>query len=76
MGRWGKCKGQFTSNPRKKWTDAVTARRVPSKWKGEQGEQGVIMYITYLFYVYNGTNAVLNDTSCTLHNNNNGNECC
>ncbi len=40
MGKWGKCNGQFTSNPRKKWTDPVTTRRVPSKWKGEQGEQG------------------------------------
>ncbi len=41
--RWadeGKCRGQFMSNPRKRWTDPVTARRVPSKWKGEQGEQG------------------------------------
>jgi hypothetical protein len=40
MGKRGKCKSQFTSNPRKKWTDPVTARRVPSKWKWEQGEQG------------------------------------
>ncbi len=45
--RWGKCKGQFMSNPRKRWKDHITARRVPSKWKGEQrgtkgnkGEQG------------------------------------
>ncbi len=35
--------GQFTSNLRPRWTDPVTARRVPSKqerghegWKGEQ----------------------------------------
>jgi hypothetical protein len=79
MGKWGKCKGQFTSNPRKKWTDPVTARRVPSKWKGNKGSKGskgIIVYITYLSYVYNGTNAVVNDTSCTLHNNNNRNECC
>ncbi len=40
MGRRGKYTGQFTSNPRKRWMDPVTARRVPSKWKGEQGEQG------------------------------------
>jgi hypothetical protein len=33
---WGKCKGQFTSNPRKRWTDPITARRVPCKWKREQ----------------------------------------
>jgi hypothetical protein len=81
--RWGKCKGQFTSNPRKRWTDPITARRVPSKWKGEQkgtrgnkGSKGIIVYITYLSYVYIGTNAVMNDTSCTLHNNNDRNECC
>ncbi len=30
--------GQFTSNLRPRWTDPVTARRVPSKWKREQGE--------------------------------------
>jgi hypothetical protein len=40
MGRWGKCRDQLMSNPRKRWTDPVTARRVPSKWKREQGEQG------------------------------------
>ncbi len=41
--RWadgGNVKGQFASNPRKKWTDPVTARKVSSKWKGEQGEEG------------------------------------
>ncbi len=33
--------GQFKSNPRPRWTDPVTARRVPSKWKGtRKGEQG------------------------------------
>jgi hypothetical protein len=25
---------QFTSNRRPRWTDPVTARRVPSKWRG------------------------------------------
>jgi hypothetical protein len=44
--------------------------------KGNKGSKGIIVYITYLSYVYNGTNAVVNDTSCTLHNNNNRNECC
>jgi hypothetical protein len=39
-GQVRKCGGQFTSNPKKRWTDPVTTRRVPSKWKGEQGEQG------------------------------------
>jgi hypothetical protein len=73
--RWGKCKGQFTSNPRKKWTDPVTARRVPSKWKGEQGDHRV-HNLSILCILYNGTNAVVNDTSCTLYNNNNRNECC
>ncbi len=44
--------------------------------KGSKGSKGIVMYITYLSYVNNGTNAVVNDTSCTLHNNNNRNECC
>jgi hypothetical protein len=44
--------------------------------KGSKGSKGIIVYITYLSYVYYGTNAVVNDTSCTLHNNNNQNECC
>jgi hypothetical protein len=44
--------------------------------KGNMGSKGIIVYITYLSYVYNGTSAVVNDTSCTLHNNNNRNECC
>jgi hypothetical protein len=26
--------GQFTSNLRPRWTDPVSARRVPSKWRG------------------------------------------
>ncbi len=34
-GEMGKCKGQFTSNQREKWTDPITARRVPSKWERE-----------------------------------------
>ncbi len=46
MGRGWVRGGQFTSKLRPRWTDPVTARRVPSKWKrerggqGEQGEQG------------------------------------
>ncbi len=33
--------GQFTINLRPRWTDPVTARRVPSKWKGiEKGNKG------------------------------------
>ncbi len=36
-GKWGV---QFTSKRRPRWTDPVTARRVPSKWKREQREQG------------------------------------
>jgi hypothetical protein len=40
---WGKCKGQFTSNLRKRWTDPITARRVPSKWKrGTRGARGTL----------------------------------
>ncbi len=31
--RVGNGGGQFTSNLRPRWTDPVTARRVPSKWK-------------------------------------------
>ncbi len=30
--------GQFASNLRPRWTDPVTARRVPSKLKGSKGE--------------------------------------
>jgi hypothetical protein len=52
--------GQFTSNLRPRWTDPVTARRVPSKWKGvkkgtkgsQQGEVkqgGCAMYSCTLF---------------------------
>jgi hypothetical protein len=53
------------SNPGKRWTDPVTARRVPSKWKGtNKGSKGIIMYIAYLIRVCNGMIAVMNDTSC------------
>jgi hypothetical protein len=48
-------KGQFTSNLEQRWTDPVTARRVPSKWtrgtrgtkgnKGNKGNKGSIVYI-------------------------------
>jgi hypothetical protein len=79
MGKMGKWKGQSTSNLRERWTDLITARRVPSKWKrgtkGNKGSKGNIVYITYLPYVYIRTNAVMNDTSCISHNNNR-NECC
>ncbi len=44
--------------------------------KGNKGSKGIIVYITHLSYVYIRTNAVMNDTSCTLHNNNDRNECC
>jgi hypothetical protein len=37
-GKWGV---QFTSNREPRWTDPVTARRVPSKWRGiEKGSKG------------------------------------
>jgi hypothetical protein len=40
---WGKCKGQFTSNPRERWTDPITARSIPSKWKrGIRGARGIL----------------------------------
>ncbi len=32
----GAREGQFTSNLRPRWTIPVTARRVPSKYKGEE----------------------------------------
>ncbi len=39
-------KSQFTSNWETRWTDPVTARRVPSKWikgnKGNKGSKGLI----------------------------------
>jgi hypothetical protein len=37
---WGKCKGQFMSNLRERWTGPITARRVPSKWK--KGSKGTL----------------------------------
>jgi hypothetical protein len=44
MGKMREKGSQFTSNPRTRWMDPVTARRVPSKSRrvkeGEQGEQG------------------------------------
>ncbi len=52
MGQVREMGGQFTSNPGRRWTDPVTARRVPSKWKGtnqgskgNKGSKGIIMYI-------------------------------
>ncbi len=54
---WAKqgTKGQFMSNRETRWTDPVTARRVPSKWikenkgskgsKGNKGSKGLIGYI-------------------------------
>ncbi len=34
-------KSQFTSNRETRWTDPITARRVPSKWiKGNKGSKG------------------------------------
>jgi hypothetical protein len=49
-GKMGKCKGQFTSNLRGRWTDPSTARRVPSKWKKEQGEHCVYSLSTLCVY--------------------------
>ncbi len=47
-GQDGECKGQFMSNLRERWTDPITARRVPSKWKngtrGNKGSKGNIVY--------------------------------
>jgi hypothetical protein len=39
-GQVREIQGSVYEQPRKRWTDPVTARRVPSKWKGEQREQG------------------------------------
>jgi hypothetical protein len=36
-GKWGV---QFTSNRRPRWTDPVTARRVPSTLSGRGSEKG------------------------------------
>ncbi len=67
LGKGWDRRGQFTSNLRPRWTDPVTARRVPSKWKGvrkgnkgestrgdkKQGERA--MYIVTVFvYIKNG----------------------
>ncbi len=39
-------KGQFTSNWETRWTDPITARRVPIKWiKGNKGSKGLAVYI-------------------------------
>jgi hypothetical protein len=35
MGQVREMGSKFTSNPGKRWTDPVTARRVPSKWRGK-----------------------------------------
>jgi hypothetical protein len=75
-GQDGECKGQFTSSLRERWTDPITARRVPSKWKkGTRGARGILC-TNLSTYAYIGTNAVMNDTSCILRNNNDRNECC
>jgi hypothetical protein len=47
---WG---SQFTSNLGTRWTDPVTARRVPSKWRrekrGAKGSKGkYAIYITHV----------------------------
>jgi hypothetical protein len=88
---WGKSwdrGGQFTSNLRPRWTDPVTARRVPSMWegakKGNKGESArgdkkegeCAMYIVIYVRVYKEWLKRLNDTSCIYANNNNRNECC
>jgi hypothetical protein len=76
---WGKGwdrGGQFTSNLRPRWTDPVTARRVPSKEKGgrkgnkgestrgdkKQGECAI--YIVICVRVYKEWLKRLNDNSC------------
>jgi hypothetical protein len=50
---WGKGwerGGQFTSNLRPRLTDPVTARRVPSKWKGvRKGSKGTLLYISLVY---------------------------
>jgi hypothetical protein len=41
MGQVREMGSQFSSNPGKRWTDPVTARRVPSKWRGtNNGSKG------------------------------------
>jgi hypothetical protein len=69
-GRVRECGGQFTSNPKKRWTDPVTARRFQVSGKGNKGSKGnkaskgIMVYITYPSCVYNGMIAAVNDTSC------------
>jgi hypothetical protein len=80
---WGKW-GQLTSNLRPRWTIPVTARRVPSKCKGEtkgsqQGERksqgNCAMYICNCACMCNGMIGRVNDASYRIYNNNNRNEC-
>jgi hypothetical protein len=54
-------KSQFTSNRETKWTDPVTARRVPSKWiKGNKGSKGLIGCIQPVSsHVYNRMPAMI-----------------
>jgi hypothetical protein len=72
------------SNPGTRWTDPVTARRVPSKLKkGNKGEsargdkkQGeCAMYIVIYVRVYKEWLKRLNEPVVYIHNNN-LNECC
>jgi hypothetical protein len=71
MGQVREMGSQFTSNPGKRLMDPVTARRVPSKWrgsnKGSKGEQrgtkgarGIVMYIQSISSrVYDGMLVVI-----------------
>ncbi len=63
-------KGQFTSNRETRWTNPVTARRVPSKWikgnegskanKGNKGSKGLAVYIQSVSSrVHNGMLAMI-----------------
>jgi hypothetical protein len=52
MGKMGKCKGQFMSNLRERWTDPITARRVPSKWK--RGARGILCTNLSTLCIYSG----------------------
>jgi hypothetical protein len=58
MREWG---SQFTSNLGTWWTDPVTARRVPSKWKrGAKGSKGkYALYIMCLARVFSGMLVVI-----------------
>ncbi len=46
--------------PGMRWTDPVTARRVPSKWKrgakGAKGSKG--KYALYIMCIYSGRNGI------------------